>query len=579
MLPCGSATLVHGWIDNCAELATELGCPPHDPALVYAHAVKRWGDVADVRVLGSYCSVYDDPSEPGLRLARSALYGPPLYYMADQRGVAASSVPRVLEAMGLARELNPQRLVDSMFFNLAEPESYLKGCFKVPYGTVVQVMPERRRVHRFHDVQSIQPLPKAKAEDYIHEADRLLGEACNRYQASARRAGVLLSGGLDSANVAARLVRSLPPDRKLHSFTYVPLAGHGQADLLGGLVDEGPAVRAFAKLHPAIEPHFVDNHEIEFDHRLEDMFLAMGTGTVNLAAFFRYHGLYTAAQTVGCDMLLSADMGNFTFSASGNWAYSEYLRTGRLIALWRALRGDQLNPRPLAWRFFSRAVVPMLPGPLWRVAMRLRGNDTRPANAAISALRTEALIDWDAEERSRQAGTLFERPGFARRSDLVRDNFGRGDVEGSDMIQGWEQLYEVSMRDPTSYRPLVEFCLGLPTDMFMRNGETRWLARQLGRGLMPEAQRTMPGHGEHNSDWHLRLTPRLEDMRREVAALRDDPLLAGIIDTELLERDLDNWPTAQSVDPEIYFPHAFRLPRAIAMGRYLRFMTGRNRES
>jgi asparagine synthase (glutamine-hydrolysing) len=579
VLPCGSVALVHGWIDNCAELAAELGCSPHDPALIYGHAVKRWGDAADVRVLGGYCAVFDDPSQPGLRLARSPLYGPPLYYAADDAGVAASSVPRVLEAIGLPRELNPQRLVDSMFFSFAEPESYLKGCFKVPYGAVVHVTANRRRIHRFYDPMAIKPLPKAPVEDYIQEADRLLTEACTRYQASAHNAGVLLTGGLDSANVAARLLRSRSPGARLHAFTYVPLEGHGQPELAGGLIDEGPAVREYAAMHPSLDLHLVDNREFEFDHRLEDMFLAMGTGTVNLAAFFRYHGLFTAAREAGCDMLLSADNGNSTFSASGSWAFAEYLRKGRLIQLWRALRGDRLHPKPLPWRFFSRAVVPLLPDPLWRLAMRLRGNDPRPVNRAISAVRDDALAKWNAEDRSRQAGTLFERTSFASRRDLVRDNFGRGDVEGSDMIQGWEQLYEVSMRDPTSYRPLVDFCLGLPTDMFMRDGETRWLARQLGRGLMPEAQRTMPGHGEHNSDWHMRLTPRLDDMRREVAAIRADPVLAEIIDTDLLERDLDNWPAAQSVDPDIYFPHAFRLPRAIAMGRYVRFMTGRNPQS
>lgn len=578
LLPCGTAALVHGWIDNRAELAAALGCPADDPALIYAHAVKRWGSDADRHVLGGYCAVYDDPAEPGLRLARSPLYGPPLYYMADEQGVGASSVPRVLEAMGLPRELNPRRLADSMFFSLAEPESYLKGCFKVPYGAVVDVGPGHRRLHRYYSALEVKPLPRASAEDYVREADRLLGEACARYQASARKAGVLLSGGLDSANVAARLLRTLPSGERLHSFTYVPLEGHGQSDLAGGLVDEGPAVRAFAAMHPAIEPHFVDNREFEFDHRLEDMFLAMGTATVNLATFFRYHGLFTAARAAGCDMLLSADHGNFTFSASGSWAFAEYLRKGRLVQLWRALKGDRLHPKPLLWRFFSRAVVPLLPTPLWQLAMRARGNDPRPVNVGVSALRGEALADWDVIARSRQAGTLFERSSFASRRDLVQDNFGRGDVEGSDMIQGWEQLYGVSMRDPTSYRPLVEFCLGLPTDMFMRDGESRWLARQLGRGLMPEAQRTMPGHGEHNSDWHLRLTPRLDDLRREVAAIRDDPLLAGIIDTDLLDRDLDNWPEAQTVDPEVYFPHAFRLPRAVAMGRYVRFMTGRNRQ-
>lgn len=576
LLSGGVAVMVHGWIDNCAELGAELGCDPGNQALIYALAVRRWGDRADERVQGTYCSIYDNPAASGLRLARSAVSAPPLYYMADTQSVAAASVPRVLEAMGLPRELNRQRIADSMYFNLTEEQSYLKGCYKVPYGTIVHVGSHSMRKVKFHDPLTIAPLPKASAEDYLAEVDRLLTEASQLYFASADNPGILLTGGLDSSNIAARILRTLPCERRLKSFTYVPLEGHGQPPIRGGLVDEGPAVRAFAAMHPQIEPYFVDNHEFEFDHRLEDMYLAMGTGSVNLAVLFRFHGIYVAARAQGCDMILSADYGNSTFSSSGSWGHAEYLRRGQWGQLWQALRKDRHHPGSLAWRFLAHAEVPQLPDFLWRAAMRLRGNDTQPINLAISALRPQALAEFDVEGRAARAGTRYVRPLSGWRKDLVQDNFGRGDVEGSDMIQGFEQLYEVSVRDPATYRPLVDFCLGLPTSMFLRDGETRWLARQLGRGLMPEAQRTMTGHGQHNSDWHKRLTPRIEDMRREVAAIRSDPILGAMIDTDLLAQNLDTWPAAQSVADEVFYPHAFRLPRAIAMGRYIRFMTNRN---
>ncbi len=568
--------MIHGWIDNCEELAAELGCTPDDQALIYAHAVRKWGDRADERVLGTYCAIYDDPAASGLRLARSAVVAPPIYYMASADGVAAASVPRALEAMGLARNLNRQRIADSMYFNLTDEQSYLLGCYKVPYGTIAHVSAHSVKTVRFHDPATIPSLPKASAQDYLDEAERLLTEASQRYFDSGRSCGVQLSGGLDSSNIAARILRGLPADRRLKSFTYVPLEGHGQPEIHGGLVDEGPAVRAFAAMHPQLEPYFVDNREIEFDHRLEEMFLAMGTGTVNLATLFRFHGIYAAARTQGCDMILSADYGNATFSSGGSWAHAEYLRTGKWRQLWRALRNDHHHPGSLPWRFLAHAVVPQLPDFLWRAAMRLRGNDTQPINLSVSALRPEVLAEFDVEGRAARAGTRYVRPLTGWRKDLVLDNFGRGDVEGSDMIQGFEQLYEVSTRDPATYRPLVDFCLGLPTEMFMRDGETRWLARQLGHGLMPEAQRTMPGHGQHSSDWHKRLTPRIGDMRREVAAIKSDPILGPMIDTDILEHNLDNWPAAQSVADEIFYPHAFRLPRAIAMGRYIRFMTNRN---
>jgi len=585
---CGLLVLFVGALDNAAELARELGLPlPANgaspardrryQALVYGEAVSRWGDAADRRAIGHYCAVIDDARGNVTRLSRSPFSAPPLHYFCDNERIGVASTSRVLEAMGLARRLNRQRLAESLFFVHGGDDGYLEGAHRVHYGCIVKLAPGRREVLRFYDPLDIPAQPKASPQDYVREADRLLTEAVGRTYASARNPGLLLTGGLDSSNVASRLVPQLPQGRQLHTFTYVPQPGHGAADLHECLIDEGPAVLAFAERYPQLVPHLVDNAGIGFDHRLDDMFMAMGTGTVNTAIFFRYHGLFAAAREQGCDMLLSSDLGNSSFSAEGAWGFSEYLRKGRLVQLWRALKGYDRHPGSLFWRFCSRAVVPMLPDRMWRMAMRLRGTDTTPDNVRIGALRGEVLDEYDLANRARAYGTFYERNWYATRRQHLTDNFARGDVEGSDTLQGFEQLYEITTRDTTAYRPLIEFCVGLPTDIFLRDGTMRWLARELGKGRMPEAQRLMKGHGQHGTDWYVRYTPRLDDMRRAVEAIREDSLLDGLIDADALERDLDNWPDAPTYEAEAMNAATMRLPRTLALARYVQFMNGNNR--
>jgi len=584
----GATVLFNGALDNAVELAAELSLPTRthtaaarDPAYqaaVYGEAVARWGNLADARMVGHYCSVVDDPDTGVTRLARSPYYGPPLHYFVTRDAIGAASTPRVLEPMGLARKLDRKRLAESLFFYHGSEEGYLEGSLRLHHGWIALVAPGRRELHRYHDPLAIPPQPKASAQEYLAEAERLLGEATARTMASGRNPGLTLSGGLDSSNVAARAVSQLPAGRQIHSFTYVPQAGHGMPELPHCLIDEGPAVLEFAGRHPQIVPHLIDNAGIAFDHRLEEMYLAMGTGTVNAAIMFRFHGIMSAMHDQGCDLSLTADFGNSTFSAEGDWGFSEYLRTGRLVQLWKALKGYERHPGSLFWRFCSRAVIPMLPDPLWRMAMRLRGTSITPANIEIGALRDDAIAEYDLIGRARAKGTLYERNWYASRRQQLADSFARGDVEGSDMIQGFAQLYEVATRDVTAYRPLVEFCAGLPTDMFLRDGTTRWLARELGKGRLPEAQRLMQGHGQHNTDWWMRMTPRVEDMRRAVAEMREDPLIDGLIDTDLLDRDLDAWPaSAAEADAGAENAASMRLPRTIALARYVRFMNGSNR--
>jgi len=45
-LPSGRLAAFHGYFDNAADLAEELGAPLADFALLYGLAVERWGDDA-----------------------------------------------------------------------------------------------------------------------------------------------------------------------------------------------------------------------------------------------------------------------------------------------------------------------------------------------------------------------------------------------------------------------------------------------------------------------------------------------------------------------------------------------------
>jgi asparagine synthase (glutamine-hydrolysing) len=573
----GRLVLFHGWFDNCAAIATELGVENSDPAFVYGAAVDRWEDNADDHLLGHYCTILHDPQTRSARLARSALRAPPLHYFHGPDSIGASSVPRVLEIMGLARLINPRKMVDALYFNPTEDEDFLVGSWRVGLGNVVHLAPADRRKHCFFDpLDQPHGTNRGKSADLVAEADHLLEEAAAVAIAGARKPGVQLSAGLDSSNVAARILRVLPPGQRLKSFTNIPSSGCTQEDVPFHCLNEQSGVEAFAALHPRLDTHFINNEGVGFDHRLETMFLAMGTGQSCLPMNFRFHGLFQRARDEGCDLILSSDLGESTFSSWGDWGYSEYFCRLRWGKLYQALAADDIGDRAMVRRLISRALVPLLPDRWWKAMRRWLGKDTQPLNVHIAGLRQSALTDDSVIERARAAGVSFERDQYASRRQLRIDQLARGDIESSDYQQGLEQLYEVRLRDVPAYRPLFTFCTSLPTEMFMRDGTMRWLARELGRGEMPEAQRKGRNIGIQYSDWHALLTPRVAEMRAAVKAARTDPELDRFIDFDVLDQTLDNWPVQSSLDDAVYFPCAFTLPRALAMVRYLQFMTGSN---
>ena len=574
----GRCILFHGWFDNCTQIAAELGVAGADPAAVYGAAVDRWGDAADDRLLGHYCTIVHDPLTRTARLARSALRAPPLHFFHTADSIGAASVPRVLEVMGLERRLNARKMIDSLYFNPTEDEDYLVGSWRVGLASVVHLEPGSYRKAVFYNPLDVpHGTLKGNRSDLVAEADRLLHEAAVVAIAGSRQPGMQLSAGLDSANVAARVLRALPAGKTLKSFTNVPTAACTQEPVRGYCLDERAGVEAFAALHPRLEPHFLSNEGIEFDHRLETMFLAMGTGQSCTPMNFRFYGLFERAAAEGCDLILSADLGETTFSSWGDWGYSEYLRTGKWGQLYQALMADNRGNRPLHRRLMSRAIVPMLPDGLWRLLRRLQRRSTDPINIDISAVKTSALAEHTVVSRARRAGLSFERIHYGWREQLRTDQLARGDIESSDYMQGLEQLYEVRLRDVPAYRPLFEFCTALPTEMFMHDGQMRWLARELGRGVMPEAQRTSREIGLQYSDWHALMTPRVPQMKAAIKAARLNPEIEPLIDFDALDALLDDWPEQSSIDDEVYFPRGFTLPRALAMVRYIEFMSGTNR--
>lgn len=573
----GRIALFDGWFDNIDQIAAQLGCPASDPAAVYAHAVDRWGDAADLHVIGHYSSL-SQAVDGTIRLARSPFSAPPLHYAELPDGFVAASVSRVLQAAGASSKMSQRKLADSLFLNMTEDHGWYEGSWRVGLGQIVELRPgggKQRRL-RYYDPIAQSALPAASDEDYLQEAERLLGEAARCAIRGARRPGVFLSGGLDSSNVAARVLRELPGGQTLPSFTFTPGKDWDGFEGPAMFGNERSHVEHFARFHPRIEPHFVANEGRDFDHACERMFLAIGAAPPPLANMWMHHGIYEGARDAGCDVLLSASLGNQTFSGCGDWAPAEYFRTLRWRQAWLALKRDPYSSRPIWRRFLTQCLAAQLNDPLWRMWRKFRAGKIPNVNEVIAMLRPEAALNHDVEARAREAGVLFERPVYGSRRQSLVDAFSRGDNEASDIELGFTQLYGPRCRDVTAYRPLVEFCAGLPTRMFLRDGEQRWLARELGKGQMPEEQRLEWRFGFHNADWHARTTPRLGALRTEMASASKDPVLSELIDFSAVEAAIEDWPKSSRFDDETLYRHIMGIPRAVLMSRFVRFTSGSN---
>lgn len=576
LLPNGSLVVFHGYFDNIADIAAELGSKSRDSSLLYGLAVKRWGDQAESRIIGDYCAAIALPEKKVLRLSRSPIRAPPLYYHHSHGLIAAASVPRALFAAGVPQRLNEAQYADLAFFNVSDLEA---TCFedvaRVPLGSVVELEHGKpRTLRRLYDVLNMPRTPVRSDEEVIARVSDLLDQGVKVALKGFERPGATLSSGLDSPQVAVRALAGLPTGQSLPTFTFHPAKefhGRSPAWMYG---NERPMVEAFAALHPGLDPHFTSNQGLDPLHRLNELFHLMGCAAPYQGTMYVFHGILAEASKQSCDLLLMADSGNRTFSDKGEAGFVEYFLKGRWRQLWLALTRPAIHKGPLAQRFVVRTASAFLPTSLWR---RLRPWITGRTHLIelMQPFSADFLKRSGARDRLIKSGRYPGRCNPWSRRDSRRFLFDDEDWL-ADVYQGFEQMYGIALRDPTSYRPLVEYCLGLPIEMFMRDGELRWLARQLAKGIMPEQQRLNVLEGYWDADWQLRLGPRLEEFRKELDQLGKDDRLARMLDIPRLRAALDNWPDETEVDWQKTHAPQLAVPAALLTARFIKFVEGRN---
>jgi asparagine synthase (glutamine-hydrolysing) len=229
------AATVNGEIWNHAELRAELAAagvpvPPGPDTAVVAPLYAARGVAGLARLRGMFAAAIHDARTGETVLARDRFGIKPLY-------VTAGSAPRFASepgALPAAGTIDREALRDYLVLGVVPaPRTLDLGIRKVPAGTALTIGPRGRRTDTF----APPPRPVRSASAHPDEVRAALSEAVRRHLMGDVPIGVYLSGGLDSAAVAA-LVREADAPLRTFAMTFP-----GQ-----GAYDEGAAARRSAEL-------------------------------------------------------------------------------------------------------------------------------------------------------------------------------------------------------------------------------------------------------------------------------------------------------------------------------------------
>jgi asparagine synthase (glutamine-hydrolysing) len=543
-------------------------------AAVLLSAFERWDESCLERIVGEYAFAVWDGARRRLLLARDPLGHRPLHYHRGNKFVAFASMPKGLHSIPEIPYASDEERIAEYLVRIPHSgtKSFFAGIERVKQGHVVAVTANGLAA-REHWQPRRRQIVLRRPEDYSEALRELLDQAVSCTLRGSGELGAYLSGGLDSGAVAATAARLLARSgRRLFAFTGVPREGYDGPAPRNRIIDEGINAAATAALYPNIEHVLVRNEGRSPLEDLDREFLLRERPSGIYGAGLR-HSMRNAALKRNARIMLSGSLGNIGLSYDGMELLPELLRSGRWLHLWREARG--LASRRMRWRgVLANTFGAWCPPALWVLLNKIAtGYAMRISD--ISAIHPRLLAELNIAARARASNLdLVNRPwkdGFAMRLWALQRS-DPGDLKKG-TLAGWQ----VDVRDPTADVRLLEFCLAVPTEQFLREGIPRALARRALEDRLPKQVLEEPRRGLQAADGHEDLRAVRDHIVDELVRLAACPAAAAILDLPRLRRLTENWPSSGWERDEVRMPYEVMLGQAISVGHFVRRVAGANR--
>lgn len=520
------ALVFDGRLDNREELAAELGLLRETPTgALAAAAYARWGRDCAERLRGEYAFALWDPRRSTLFLARDRFGVRPLYYFHEpSRGffAFASEIKGLFALPEVPRRPREAAIVEFVAGLPPEvSETPYEGIARLPPAHWMEVGREGVRIGRYWRLGPA--AVGARSDREMAEELRLrLSRAVERRLRPGARAGVLLSGGIDSSSVTGLL--------------WEQLAHVGGPEVIAAVFPTIPECDERAFLEAVVSAHGLRCHAIRAD-LLDPMgeieqWLYRQDGLVLGYNLFLNVAYYREAAAAGVRLLFDGLDGD-TVVSHGVDRLAELARAGKWRTLAREVSllasGHGFSAAAVWKAHVLRPALP-LPARLARLRIRQARGEGLPPLPNRALARKHHLADrMFAAQRLRLAAD-----GSVARMHRIRlEAPGLATIfEGLDKEAAW---WGIEPAHPFFDPEVVEWCLGLPSDQKLRDGLTRYVLREAMRGIVPEKVRLRRDKSDQSQALTLLLhrhnQAQLQELLRE-----DKPFLAPYCEWAELER-------------------------------------------
>jgi len=411
-------------------------------------------------------------------------------------------------------------------------ETVYEDIFHVEPGQYIKIQVNENRVEKYtywNPLKTVKKVLRKTDDEYKEVFLSTFQSAVTGLLRTDGEVGIMLSGGLDSSSVAAFAAPELGANaRKLYSYTAVPVAEYSFQNTPLKTENEKEYIIAQQKMHSNLVPRFVDAGDKTCFTDLESYASFYRKPVKPIINMVNINAMMECAVSDGCKIMMSGQNGNATISYGRIITYIyQKLCSLRFKDAYHEFSCFCKRHRVSKKHFIKIYVKTFFEEKIRKVKL---GKD---CFLKLEDIRKNKLVKLERKiHKMRGTGSMDserQRRGFCF-MPLVYQHMGFYDTYSS-------LKYGILSVDPTLTKEMVELCLGMPIDCFVRNGKERRAVRDYLKGYVPdEILDNYASRGVQAADYAFRINQSWDRIKGDVERLLENPALLEYLEEEKLQQ-------------------------------------------
>lgn len=346
-----------------------------------------------------------------------------------------------------------------------------------------------------------------------------------------KETGIMLSGGLDSASVAALAAPYLEKHgKKLYSYTSIPLPEYNSTIGTQIIEDESYLIEEQRKKYSNLIPRYVsgapDNcmTHIDSEQKLYDSPIKPVINNLYITKCSQ------RIQEDNCSIVLTGSNGNATVSYGYiTQCLSLAFTKGHFAKAYREMFAYCKKNKISRKRYFTIWTLTILKDIL-RIPSNhfyyLQKDDITKYNLKHDAWNNKRKFGTNILTSERQKKNFMYMPSLYTQKSFFYTSQG--------LLYGYLEV------DPTLTVEMIELCLSLPDECFGKDGTERRLIKEYMKDLLPAAIiADNKGVGIQSADSTYRINKDWDMLKNSVYDVLSDPILANYLDSTAINELID----------------------------------------